>query len=110
MTNKGFLSVLFLLAMSAWAVAQVWSPAQGTAPVAGLAASSYDKNNPKSLFLTGRVVVEEGMPLPQPAAVQSSCNGRLHTEGYTDSKGYFTFEMTGARSSFSSDGSATSSL
>jgi len=111
MTNKGlFLPVLFFLAMSASAVAQAWPPAQGTATVAGLGVSPYDKNNPKSLFLTGRVVVEEGMPLPQPAAVQSSCNGTLHTEGYTDSRGYFTFEMTGARNSLGSQGSETPSL
>src|SRR5438105_6136817 len=111
MTNKNlFLPVLFLLAMSTLTVAQAWPPIQGAPAATRITASSYDKNSPRSVFLTGRVMVEEGMALPRPAAIQSSCNGRVHTQGYTDSKGYFTFEMTEGRNSFGSEGSDSSSL
>jgi len=96
--------------MSTLTVAQAWPPIQGAPAATRITASSYDKNSPRSVFLTGRVMVEEGMALPRPAAIQSSCNGRVHTQGYTDSKGYFTFEMTEGRNSFGSEGSDNSSL
>jgi hypothetical protein len=38
--------------------------------------------------------VDDGTALTEPVAVKSNCQGRIRTEGYTDSKGHFSFEMT----------------
>jgi len=46
-----------------------------------------------SVFITGKVVVDDGSELPEPAAVQTVCHGQKHTESYTDSRGGFSFEI-----------------
>jgi len=52
---------------------------------------------PKSLFLMGKVSVDDGSVLTEPVAVQSNCRGRIRTEGYTDSKGRFSLEINSLR-------------
>jgi len=47
----------------------------------------------RALFLSGKVAVEDGTPLTDPAMIQTHCQGRIHTEGYTDSKGNFSFQI-----------------
>ncbi len=46
------------------------------------------------IFLTGKVVVDDGTVLPGPAEVHTICNGKKHTEAYTDGQGHFSFEFT----------------
>ena len=48
---------------------------------------------PRSLFLSGKVIVDDGTLLTASVIIQSICKGRIHTEGYTDSKGHFSFEI-----------------
>jgi len=48
---------------------------------------------PRPIFLNGRVVIDDGSPLPEPAAILRVCNGNPHTEGYTDSSGNFGIEL-----------------
>jgi len=50
-------------------------------------------NSSGSIFLTGKVVIEDGSELAEPVAIQSVCRGHKHTEGYTDSHGGFSFEI-----------------
>ena len=92
------LLILFglLLAIDLVASAQSWQPAAGIQSItAGSALSlASDKNSSKSSFLSGRVIVTQGIPLPQPAAIESNCDGHLRTEAYTDAKGYFTFQLS----------------
>lgn len=45
------------------------------------------------LFLSGRVVQEDGSAPSDQAAVQTVCKGRKHTETYTDSHGNFSFQF-----------------
>ena len=101
MTKRWLLRVWFLFAISGVTFAQSWPAPAGagaSTPFSGVSAATRpDKGRPRPAFLSGRVVVSEGMPLPQPATIVSSCNGQLHTEGYTDSKGYFSFELNGGR-------------
>jgi tetratricopeptide (TPR) repeat protein len=52
---------------------------------------------PKSLFLIGKVTVDDGTVLTEPVAVQSNCRGRIRTEGYTDAKGHFSLEINSLR-------------
>jgi tetratricopeptide (TPR) repeat protein len=49
---------------------------------------------PRSFFLSGQVRVDDGTLLTDAAAIQSICSGRIRTEGYTDSKGHFSFEVS----------------
>src|SRR2546426_3554925 len=51
----------------------------------------------RSLFFSGKVAVDDGTPLTDPATIQSHCKGRIRTEGYTDSKGSFSFEISNSR-------------
>jgi tetratricopeptide (TPR) repeat protein len=45
------------------------------------------------LFISGKVVVDDGSELTDQATIQSICKGRRHMEGYTDSHGAFNLEM-----------------
>jgi tetratricopeptide (TPR) repeat protein len=46
-----------------------------------------------TIFLSGKVVLSDGTPPSEPAAIQTVCNGRKRTETYTDSRGYFSFQF-----------------
>jgi len=48
---------------------------------------------PQPIFLSGRVVMEDGTPLSEPLVIETVCNGVGHSEGYTDAKGYFAIEL-----------------
>lgn len=50
-------------------------------------------STPRTFFIRGKVVLDNGDPLSEPVRLQTICQGRLHTEGYTDSKGHFSFEV-----------------
>jgi len=43
--------------------------------------------------VSGQVTIDDGTPLPEPVVIQRVCNGNPHSEGYTDSKGYFALEL-----------------
>ena len=43
---------------------------------------------PRSLFLSGKVMVDDGTLLTDSVIIQSICKGRIRTEGHTDSKPY----------------------
>jgi tetratricopeptide (TPR) repeat protein len=47
-----------------------------------------------SLFISGKVALDDGTMLPDRAAIQTICKGRTHIEGYTDSRGLFSFQVT----------------
>jgi tetratricopeptide (TPR) repeat protein len=48
---------------------------------------------PQPIFISGRVMMEDGTPPPDSVVMERVCNGQAHSEGYTDSKGYFGFEL-----------------
>jgi tetratricopeptide (TPR) repeat protein len=62
-----------------------------------------DTNNPQSqtqtqranipIFVSGRVMLEDGSPPPNRVTIQRMCGTRPHNEGYTDSKGYFSIQL-----------------
>jgi tetratricopeptide (TPR) repeat protein len=45
------------------------------------------------IFLSGRVMLEDGTPPPDAAVIETVCNGQSHGEGYTDRSGYFGVEL-----------------
>src|SRR5262249_36392649 len=52
-----------------------------------------DLSGTGSLFLTGKVVIDDGTVVTEPVAIQSICRGQKHTEAYTDSRGSFSFQF-----------------
>jgi tetratricopeptide (TPR) repeat protein len=53
--------------------------------------SGFDTQRP--VFLAGRVLLENGSPPPERVTIERVCTGLPIPEGYTDSKGNFSFEM-----------------
>ena len=47
----------------------------------------------RPIFLTGRVMLEDGTPPPRPAAIERVCGTYRRIEGHTDSKGYFSIQL-----------------
>jgi tetratricopeptide (TPR) repeat protein len=45
------------------------------------------------LYISGSVVLPDGTPPPEPAAIEKVCNGSAHKEGYTDSKGQYQIQL-----------------
>src|SRR5262245_43947462 len=42
-------------------------------------------------ILSGKVMMDDGTPPPEPVVIERVCNGVPRRETYTDSKGHFTF-------------------
>src|SRR5262245_51967078 len=43
---------------------------------------------PQPIFVSGRVLLEDGTPPTDSVVIERVCNGQPHSEGYTDTKGY----------------------
>jgi len=61
-------------------------------------------NIPQPIFVSGRVVMEDGTEAPSSVVIETVCNGSPHAEGYTDAKGYFAIEL-GSRNGVIQDAS-----
>lgn len=58
----------------------------------------YNRQSPfpeyrQSIFLSGKVVMNDGAPPPEPVVIERVCNGVPRAEGYTDLKGRFSFQL-----------------
>lgn len=62
-----------------------------SAPSSPLAPSGPSINRP--MFITGKVLLSDGAILPEPVAIERACNGVVRREGYSDSKGQFSFQL-----------------
>jgi Tfp pilus assembly protein PilF len=60
-----------------------------------------------TMFISGKVLLESGGPLPEAVAIERICNGVTRREGYTDLKGQFNIQL-GANITFQ-DASETDS-
>ena len=78
-------------------------------PSAGSTAGTVPNasQRPGTLFITGRVMLEDGTPPSNVATIERVCAGSTHAEGYTDSRGYFAVEV-GNESTVFQDASETS--
>lgn len=63
---------------------------------------------PAVLFVSGKVRVDDGSELTDPATIESLCNGNRHFEAYTDRKGNFSFQFGQQRNMDTSDVATTS--
>ena len=70
------------------------SPYPGTQP--GQQPGQYPNQFPemqRPIFLSGKVVLDDGTPPPETVVIERVCNGSPRPEAYTDSKGRFSFEL-----------------
>ncbi|MEX2301248.1 MAG: tetratricopeptide repeat protein [Bryobacterales bacterium] len=63
----------------------------------------------RPVFLSGKVVLEDGTAPPEPAVIERVCNGQVHPEAYTDSRGNFSFELGGDQTLAMTDASVSGS-
>ena len=49
--------------------------------------SSSGTTMPTPVFISGRVMLDDGTPPPEPVAIERVCINVIRTEGYTDSQG-----------------------
>ncbi len=47
----------------------------------------------RPIFISGKVLLDDGTPPPEPVAIERVCHGQPRTEGYTDTKGRFSFQL-----------------
>ncbi len=47
----------------------------------------------RPIFLSGRVMLDDGTPPSEPVTILKVCNGNGRAQGYTDSKGRFSFQL-----------------
>jgi tetratricopeptide (TPR) repeat protein len=45
------------------------------------------------IYLTGKVLLDDGTPPPDAVTIERVCNGAPRAEGYTDQKGHFSFQI-----------------
>lgn len=77
------------------------NPGTGTSRPTNNIPNTIPNNNPPAqsqmptpIFITGRVMLEDGTAPAQSVSIERVCSsGNPHTEGYTDSKGYFSLRL-----------------
>jgi tetratricopeptide (TPR) repeat protein len=47
----------------------------------------------RPIYLSGKVMLDDGTPPPGPVTIERVCNGNPRAQGYTDSKGRFSFQL-----------------
>ncbi len=62
---------------------------------------------PTPIFLQGKVILDDGTPAPPNVVIERVCNGQPLPEGYTDSKGHFSFQV-GKNTAMIADASVSS--
>lgn len=63
---------------------------------------------PRPIFLSGKVLMDDGSPIPPNVTIQRVCSGVAHAVAYADSKGHFSFQW-GQTSGMFMDASESSS-
>ncbi len=63
----------------------------------------------RMIYFTGKVMLDDGTPPPEPVTILRVCNGQRRPETYTDSKGRFSFHFGGNPSLAMSDASVSGS-
>jgi len=52
-----------------------------------------DSTTPQVIFISGTVVLSDGLPLPERVKIERVCSGPPRVETYTDKKGHFSFQV-----------------
>lgn len=68
-----------------------------------------DMQQNRPIFLSGKVMLEDGTPPPDSVVIERVCNGSVRPEGYTNSKGHFNIEL-GRNNTIMADASTSTGL
>lgn len=68
-----------------------------------------DMQQNRPIFLSGKVVLDDGQPPPDSVTIERICNGVTRPEGYTNSKGHFSIEL-GRNNAMLADASTSGGL
>jgi len=98
MRNLRVNCAFLILALSASVLAQ---RSGGGKPSPGLPSSTGSNTFPSAgpatassaIFVSGKVVLDDGTELTEPAVIQTICRGRRHSETYSDGHGSFSFQF-----------------
>lgn len=52
-----------------------------------------DMQQNRPIYISGKVMLEDGTPPPDSVTIERVCSGSVRPEGYTNSKGHFSFEL-----------------
>ena len=55
--------------------------------------SQFPEMGPRPIFISGKVMMDDGTAPTEQVVIERVCNGSPRPEGYTDSKGNFSFEL-----------------
>jgi tetratricopeptide (TPR) repeat protein len=106
----GCLVVLFAFSLSAWAQysRMGWSPPappDSTQPTHLSSAGMNVNGSGTVIFVSGKVVLEDGGELTEPVAIQTVCKGQQRTETFSDRRGNFSFQLGDPNAATSNDAS-----
>ncbi|HWZ34378.1 MAG TPA: tetratricopeptide repeat protein [Bryobacteraceae bacterium] len=69
-------------------------PSSPSGTTGSLPTSTYPGDAPRPILITGKIMLDDGTPPPNGILIERVCaGGRPRPEGYTDSKGHFTFTL-----------------
>jgi Tfp pilus assembly protein PilF len=69
-------------------------PSRGTTSLPPANNGTTNGSIQQPMFVFGKVLLEGGGTLPEPVAIERACNGVIRREGYSDSKGQFSFQVS----------------
>jgi len=98
MRNPRVICAFLMFALSASVLAQ---RSGGGKPTLGQPSSTGSNTYPSiapatassAIFVSGKVVLDDGTELTEPAVIQTICRGRRHSETYSDGHGSFSFRF-----------------
>jgi len=67
--------------------------------------ATFPGDVPRPIFLSGKVMLNDGTAPSEPVLIERVCNGTPRPEGYTDSKGRFSFQLGENRTAALADAS-----
>lgn len=71
-----------------------------TRPTTQPTQDNFPNDQPRPIFLSGKVILDDGNPPPESVVIERVCGSRITQEGYTDSKGHFSVELGRNRTMF----------
>ena len=85
--------LLFLFLLTTLAIAQNSQSGPNAASGESSGSSINDPELETSILMSGKVEVDDGTPLPAPAAIRTVCKEQKRLVTYTDAKGAFSFTL-----------------
>jgi tetratricopeptide (TPR) repeat protein len=83
------------------------TPTNPTSPFPGNG-NQYPQEMQRPMFISGKVVADDGLPPPDTATIEIICNGQPRPLGYTDRKGRFSLTLGGPGQAIMMDASTAS--